>query len=164
MKMTMAELRQQMPQIGKLESIAVRPGRREPMVGVPVAEVKIGMGIEGDRFSGKPDSVRQVTLIQQEHLVAVAAILRQEELDPLLTRRNLVVSGVNLLALKDQKFAIGDVVLEGSGPCHPCSRMEETFGEGGYNAMRGHGGITAKVIGEGTIRVGDSVRLIKEDE
>jgi MOSC domain-containing protein YiiM len=71
-----------------------------------------------------------------------------------------MVRGINLLALKDQQFQIGEAVLETTGLCHPCSRMEENLGEGGYNAMRGHGGITAKIIKSGRIKVGDKVKLI----
>ena len=77
----------------------------------------------------------------------------------LLTRRNIVVSGINLLALAKRRFRIGEVVLETTGPCEPCSRMEENLGPGGYNAMRGHGGITARVAKGGTISVGDAVAL-----
>ena len=87
--------------------------------------------------------------------------LGQEELHPELARRNILVEGVNLLSFKEKKFRIGDeVILEMTGPCHPCSRMEENFGEGGYNAMLGHGGITARVIQGGTIRLGDRVELV----
>ncbi len=77
-------------------------------------------------------------------------------------RRNLVIGGINLLALKNEKFSIGECVLKGTGLCHPCSRMEEALGTGGYNAMRGHGGITAIVIRGGTIALGDSVTLLAE--
>ena len=74
-------------------------------------------------------------------------------------RRNLLISGIPLLALKDRRFWVGGVLLEGTGECHPCSRMEETLGAGGYNAVRGHGGITARVITGGPIRTGDAVRV-----
>jgi MOSC domain-containing protein YiiM len=125
---------------------------------VEQAEARIDRGLTGDHRAERPGSPRQVTLIQREHLGAVAMLLRLDSVRPELTRRNLLVSGINLLALKDQRFAIGDVVLEGTGLCEPCSRMEANLGTGGYNAMRGHGGITARVVNGGVLRVGDAVR------
>ena len=103
-------------------------------------------------------SARQVTLIQQEHLSAIGAFLHQGTVDPSRLRRNIVVSGVNLLALKDKTFQIGEAVLEYTGLCHPCSKMERELGEGGYNAVRGHGGITARVIEPGLVKVGSQVQ------
>jgi MOSC domain-containing protein YiiM len=103
-----------------------------------------------------PGPKRQVTLIQHEHLAVIAALLGHA-VPPELLRRNVVVSGVNLIGLKNRRFRIGTALLEGSGPCDPCSRMEENLGPGGYNAMRGHGGITARVVIAGTIRPGDDV-------
>jgi MOSC domain-containing protein YiiM len=70
-------------------------------------------------------------------------------------RRNIVVSGINLLALKDKQFRVGGAVLAFSGLCHPCSKMERELGPGGYNAMRGHGGITARVVSAGSVSLGD---------
>ncbi|MEE4362136.1 MAG: MOSC domain-containing protein [Pseudomonadales bacterium] len=87
----------------------------------------------------------------------IAALLRLDQLDPARLRRNLVVTGINLLALRDRRFRIGDVLVEGTGPCAPCSRMETQLGPGAYNALRGHGGITARVVEGGWIRLGDAV-------
>lgn len=118
-------------------------------------------GLLGDRYAGR-SAKRQVTLIQQEHLSAIASLLHLEAVDPALLRHNLCVSGINLLALKGKQFTIGSATLEYTGLCHPCSRMEEVFGDGGYNAVRGHGGITAKVVHDGVITLGDSVCAIVE--
>lgn len=142
---------------GAVAWIGIRPARRAPVQALPEVEAVAGRGLAGDHYKGNPASTRQVTLIQAEHLAAVAAFMGMDELSPATVRRNLVVRGINLLALKDKQFYVGDALLEMTGPCHPCSLMEEVLGEGGYNAMRGHGGITARILNGGTIRVGDPV-------
>ena len=119
-------------------------------------------GLEGDHFNGKPGDQRMVTLIQAEHIELVSAIVGKS-VDPALLRRNIVVSGINLLALENKKFQIGDALLEGTKPCPPCLRMEENLGYGGYNAMRGHGGINARVIRSGKISVGDPLTVKQDD-
>lgn len=160
---TLKDLMETLPQRGRLAWIGLRPARGEPMVRVDSATVEIGQGLVGDRFKGRPQSKRQVTLIQAEHLPAMAAMLHRHDVPPELLRRNLVVSGLNLLALKDRQFRVGDVTLEMTGLCHPCSKMEAIFGPGGYNAVRGHGGITAKVISGGILREGDDIAVIDGD-
>ena len=97
------------------------------------------------------------TLIQAEHLAAIASHLGGEAVAPELLRRNIVVAGINLAALKGRRFRLGSALLEATGECHPCSRMEEILGPGGYNAVRGHGGITARVLEAGTARNGDAL-------
>ena len=145
------------PHAGKLEWIGLRPARRAPLQSFNHVEVLADLGLAGDHQAQRAGGLRQVTLIQREHLDAVAKLLGRDAVDSALTRRNLVVSGINLLALHDAQFDIGGVVFEGTGLCEPCSRMEEALGVGGYNAMRGHGGITARVLAGGVIRVGDPV-------
>ncbi|MDQ2772408.1 MAG: MOSC domain-containing protein [Bacteroidota bacterium] len=161
-KSTVARLLATLPQTGRLAWIGQRPLRREPLVSVPEAELKTDSHLLGDHARPKAGGKRQVTLIQAEHLAAVAGFLGLDApLDPARLRRNLVVSGLNLLALKNRRIGIGnEVVLDITGECHPCSRMEEELGPGGYNAMRGHGGLTAHIAQGGIIRVGDVVRTL----
>ena len=158
-----ARLLNTLPQVGTVVWIGVRPARRAEMVPVASVCAALESGLEGDRFQGKLTGKRQITLINAEHLVAIASMLGRPEVSPALLRRNIVVQGINLLALKDKTFRIGGAVLETTGECHPCSRMEENLGPGGYNAVRGHGGITARVVQAGVIRIGDAVRVVASD-
>lgn len=111
-------------------------------------------GLEGDHGrAGK----RAVTLIQAEHLAVIGAMLGRQAVDPATLRRNLVVAGLNLNALKGRRLQIGEAILEISTICAPCSRMEAALGQGGYAAMRGHGGWCASVVSAGAVKVGDAV-------
>lgn len=152
------QLLNSLPQIGRVEWIGIAPAPRAPIRPVDVVSAEAGHGLTGDHHAKRrKGGERQVTLIQFEHLAAVASLCGRDAVSPELLRRNIAVSGLNLLALKNRPFRIGEVLLEGTGPCEPCSRMEENLGPGGYNAMRGHGGITARVLEGGTIRIGDQV-------
>jgi MOSC domain-containing protein YiiM len=155
--MEFKELFENFAQPGAVVWIGIRPDRRVALKGVSEVMAHQDHGLEGDRYQ-KKGGTRQVTLIQWEHLNSIGSFLGQSSIDPQLTRRNIVVKGINLLALKGKKFSIGEAILEYSGDCHPCSRMEENLGAGGYNAMRGMGGITAKVIKSGKISLNDLVK------
>jgi MOSC domain-containing protein YiiM len=158
---TIAELLTHFPHAGTVVWIGRRPARRAEVICCAEATLLPGLGLQGDHYRGG-SGARGVTLVQAEHLAVVGALLQRGPIDPALLRRNLVVSGINLLALKGRRFRIGTAVLEGTGPCPPCSRMEEALGLGGYNAMRGHGGLNARVITGGTFRLGD--QLVPADD
>ena len=142
---------------GEVVWLGERPGRRAEMRVVQSVTLIAQRGIKGDRYDSSHDGPRQVTLIAAEDLAAIAAFLGRERVAPELLRRNVVTRGINLLALKDRRFRLGHTLLETSGDCAPCSRMEEVLGPGGYNAVRGHGGITARIIEGGDVRIGDAV-------
>ncbi len=143
-------------QPGRVDWIGVRPERRAEMVAL--GEVSIaGTGLDGDRArAGK----RAVTLIQQEHLAAIGSYLGQAPIAPDILRRNLVVSGINLAALKGREVQVGAAILRITIICAPCSRMEEALGKGGYSAVRGHGGWCAEVVQAGRVRLGDKVQPV----
>ncbi len=143
-------------QAGKVTHISIRPERKAPVQSCESVEAIAGQGLKGDHYGSK-NGKRQVTLIQCEHLDAVASMLGKVHLEPGITRRNIIVKGINLLALKDRRFQVGEAILEYTGLCHPCSNMEEQLGQGGYNAMVGHGGITARIIESGEIKLGDAI-------
>lgn len=117
-------------------------------------------GLIGDRGrAGK----RAVTLLQAEHLPAIAAFLGRGEVDAADLRRNLVVAGVNLASAKGRVLRVGTAILRPTVICAPCSRMEEAFGHGGYAAVRAHGGWCAEVAQPGVIEIGCRVDIMDED-
>lgn len=141
--------------------MGVRPRRRAPMLEGDELILDAVTGIAGDHYAGIQQRKRQVTLIQSEYLAVMSALLGHP-VEAQTLRRNLVISGINLVALKGQWLRIGDAaVLEITGVCHPCSRMEESLGAGGFNVMRGHGGMTATIVEGGVIRKGDGVVRIE---
>lgn len=151
----------QFPRAGQVRWIGLRPARDVPMRVVDSAEAVAGKGLRGDRY-GNASGKRGITLIQAEHLPAIAALVGVESIEPATLRRNVVVAGIPLIALKGRRFRIGEVLCEGTVPGDPCSRMELALGAGGYNAMRGHGGLCARVLEGGTFRIGDAVNWIED--
>ena len=162
--MSIQLLKNTLPQLGNVTWIGIRPERRAALVTAEAIEAITDRGLAGDHYNGKPGAQRQVSLIQAEHIEAIASFMELDPIDPGLLRRNIVVQGINLLALRERRFAIGDAILEGTVLCHPCSRMEENLGAGGYNAMRGHGGLCARVLQGGAIRVGSQVQLLPDGD
>lgn len=149
---TLATLTARFPRPGRIDWIGLRPERHAPMVAVAAAELE-GSGLIGDRSrKGK----RAVTLIQAEHL-PVIAVLTGRDITPDILRRNLVISGINLGALRGKQLTLGEALVEITTPCAPCSRMEDALGPGAYNAMRGHGGWCAAVVAGGNVQIGDLV-------
>lgn len=149
----------QFPRAGRVEWIGLRPARDATIRPVESALAVTGVGLEGDRYTGGSGK-RGVTLIQAEHLPAIAALSGHAEVSPVTLRRNLVVSGIPLIALKGRRFRVGEVLLEGTSPCDPCSKMEVALGAGAYNAMRGMGGLCARVIEGGALKLGDAVEWV----
>lgn len=158
---TLSELLATLPQQGVVTWLGVRPARNEPMQSAEQVEARSGSGLTGDRFAGRRSNKREVTFIQHEHLEVLGSLLGREPLDPSILRRNVVVRGLNLLALRGAIFQVGGAVFEGTGLAHPCSKMEVALGPGGYNAMRGHGGITASIAKSGVLRVGDPLVFLE---
>ncbi|WP_101757006.1 MOSC domain-containing protein [Oceanicoccus sp. KOV_DT_Chl] len=143
---------------GTLQWIGLRPAHKTDMRLTDHVNALKGLGLEGDhRCSKTPGSARQVTLISTEYIQQIAHFSGIPNIKPATLRRNLVVSGINLNAMRYQQFTIGDALFEATALCHPCARIERALGRGAVAAMLGHGGLCCKILISGTIKIGDAV-------
>lgn len=151
-----------LPRQGRVEWIGLRSKRDLPMIPVTEVIAVAGKGLQGDRYSGDSGK-RGLTLIQAEHLPVIAALAGHGQVAASLLRRNVVISGLPVIALKGRRFRIGEILLEGTDSCDPCSRMEAALGPGGFNAMRGHGGLCARIVEGGRFQIGDALVPLAAD-
>jgi MOSC domain-containing protein YiiM len=149
---------------GTVEAIHIAREAARPVEAVREARAVPGRGLEGDRYflkigtySNNPGSGRPVTLIEAETLEAVA-LESGITLPPGASRRNITTRGVPLNHLVGKRFRLGEVVLEGTRLCEPCSHLEGLTQGGVLSALVHRGGLRCNVLTEGTIHVGDAVR------
>jgi len=141
---------------GTVTWIGIRPERKTPMIPKDAVYADSASGLSGDHDT-QPH--RQVTLISKEALMQVAGALGLEAVDPGLTRRNIQISGLDFNVQAGTKIRIGEALMEVTGPCLPCSRMDENLGPGGRDAMANAGGLTGRILESGQIVIGDTVTL-----
>jgi len=156
------ELLAAVPQQGCVRWIGVRPASRAEIIELDAVEARREAGLTGDHSRPGPRNARQVTLIQWEHLAVISALMGRSAEQPISApelRRNIAISGINLFSLKNRRFRLGQAILETTGWCQPCAKLEERLGLGTFQAMRGHGGITARVLQGGIIRLNDALRV-----
>jgi hypothetical protein len=117
-------------------------------------EVIAGQGIMGDRYFGWRDDYKgQVTFFSWETYVAVCQQLGVSDRAASVFRRNIVVEGVDLNALIGREFTVQGVSFLGTQEAAPCYWMEQAFGVGAEAALRGRGGLRAKVLTDGVLRL-----------
>lgn len=136
---------------GRVSEIQVRPKKGAPPVSVA------SWNPESDQDHSRSRN-RAVTLFQKEHLAAIESYLGRP-VRFAMTRRNVCIESFNLEIGRGAQLRIGELMIELTDRCHPCSRMNETIGPGGFAAMFGHGGWTARIIRPAAIHVGDRVSL-----
>ena len=141
-----------------IESIIIRPERKADPLRVKNVRVT-DLGIEGDHYA-KENGNRQVTLIAADDLAEVAANTGFQGDAHLACRRNIMLTSLPDENLKGKIIQLGDeVVLEITGYCTPCFRMDENFGEGAISAFAKRAGWVARVIETGSISVGDKFSM-----
>jgi MOSC domain-containing protein YiiM len=158
---------------GSVVSIHVAPKASAPMDVVAEARAVPGRGLDGDRYflgagvySPKPShGGREITLIEVEAVRALLDGVQNAEghrlgikLSPAETRRNIATSGVPLNHLVDREFWVGPVLLAGTRLCEPCKYLEGLTQQGVMAGLLHRGGLRARILTAGVIRVGDVVR------
>lgn len=153
---------------GSVEAIHIAREAARPLEAVPEVRAVPGRGLEGDRYfhragtySNHPGSGREVTLIEVE---AIEAVARESGivLAPGASRRNITTRGVPLNQLVGRRFRVGDVLLEGTRLCEPCTHLEGLTQNGILAALVHRGGLRTQILTGGTIRVGDPIRPARD--
>jgi MOSC domain-containing protein YiiM len=132
-----------------------------PMKIVEEVEAVTGKGLEGDRYFEADDEGHdpslEVTLFSRE---GVEAGRKSSGLDisPEDMRRNLMTEGVSLSSLIGRQFSVGEVQLEGLEENPPCAHLQRLAGKQLLKPMIDNGGIRARILLGGRIRVGDEIR------
>jgi len=124
-------------------------------------EAYAGLGLKGDRYFGVPAHYNaQITFISAEVLEDVQTQLALTQLKDANTRRNIVIRGVPLLDLIGHEFTLdfGDesVDFAGASHCAPCAWMNAMVADGAREALRGRGGLRARILTDGIIRRGSA--------
>lgn len=120
-----------------------------------------GRGLQGDRYAQNPEGStspdQEVTLIEIENIEGVKQ--HGIHLHPSQTRRNIVTQGIALNELVDAEFLVGEVRLRGVRLCEPCAYLEGLTAKGLVKALVHKAGLRAQILNEGTITVGDEIRV-----
>ena len=133
----------------RARELFVARARRQPMRCVDQVEVLTNRGFAGC-VHGRAGSRRQVLLVESE-------VVARFELSPGILRENITTTGLHhAQLLAGQRLFIGDVILEVSGPCEPCEKLEE-IRAGLRQELDGCRGTLCRVISSGTIRRGDCI-------
>jgi hypothetical protein len=131
-----------------------KPAGTHPTISVKEIECVAGKGLFGDRFFGFKENYKgQVTFFSAEVFEDVCHKLGGGGKSPGVTRRNVITRGVNLDSLIGKRFAVQGVEFEGVCECSPCHWMNEAIAPGAEAALHGRGGLRARILTDGRLRV-----------
>jgi MOSC domain-containing protein YiiM len=131
-----------------------QPAGKSPTVEANEVECVAGRGLSGDRFFNfQADYKGQVTFFSLEVFDDLCRRLNVSGKSPGVTRRNVITAGVDLNSLIGEKFEVQGVWFEGVCECSPCHWMDEAIAPGAEAALRGRGGLRARILTDGWLCV-----------
>jgi MOSC domain-containing protein YiiM len=129
------------------------PAASNPVIPVNEVECVAGRGIRGDRFFDFKENYKgQITFFSLEVFEALRRELHLPEVQPSATRRNALVSDMDLSALVGAEFEIQGVRFAGAEQCQPCHWMNSALGPGAEAWLQGRGGLRARILSDGVLR------------
>lgn len=130
-----------------------KPPGKTPMTRVKEVNCVAGKGLEGDRFFEHKDNFKgQVTFFSLSVYETLCQKFNIHDKDVSDFRRNVIVSDADLNALIGETFEVQGIQFEGSEEAKPCYWMNQAFAEGAEEAMKGHGGLRARILSTGVLR------------
>jgi MOSC domain-containing protein YiiM len=131
-----------------------QPAGSHPTLAPLTVECVAGRGVRGDRFFDFKENYKgQITFFASEVFAEICQQLGVADKSPGVTRRNVITAGVDLNSLVGRKFSIQGVEFEGVAECSPCHWMNEVVAPGAEPALHGRGGLRARILTSGTLRV-----------
>ena len=124
-----------------------------PTIEVPAVECVAGQGLRGDRFFDyKKEYKGQITFFSTEVFERLCQALQLRDLSPSLVRRNVITRDVDLNALIGERFEVQGVSFFGTEECRPCYWLDRAIAAGAESYLKGHGGLRARILSDGTLR------------
>lgn len=146
---------------GTVAAIVLAPAAQAPLRSVERAQAIAGRGLQGDRYADGAGTFSPGGGRGHDLTLVAAEVLEDAGLEPVEARRNLIVRGVDLDALRGRRFRVGAVQCLGQRRCEPCAHLERLTRPGVLRALAHRGGLRADILLGGELRVGDPVEALE---
>jgi MOSC domain-containing protein YiiM len=147
--------------MGKIEAINISSINEAETVYVNQAFLEKNKGIVNDRYYNNfKHSMEQVTLIDKEEIDLFNYNIKKN-IDYKDFRRNIIVSGLNLIKCINKTILINDVKLKIHEICQPCKYLQDKLRTPELvKLLVNKSGVRAEIITSGFIKVNDRVEFI----
>jgi len=146
--------------MGKIEAINISSISEAETVYVNQAFLEKNKGIVNDRYYNNfKHSMEQVTLIDKEEIDLFNYNIKKN-IDYKDFRRNIIVSGLNLIKCINKTILINDVKLKIHEICQPCKYLQDKLKIPELvKLLVNKSGVRAEILTSGFIKVNDKIKI-----